>query len=205
MFKQKSTIMKPIPILLFAALISFSFIFGKSDAVLNVDKNQSTVSWKASKVTGTHFGKVKISKAELDFRNERIQGGSFELDMTSITVEDITDANSNKRLTDHLKSDDFFSSEKFKSSSMKITSAKTNNGKDYQITGDLVIKGISHPVTFPAIVEVSGNKITATANITFDRTKYDIKYRSGSYFENLADRLIYDDVHLEVKLVAMSN
>ncbi|MFC0262874.1 YceI family protein [Fontibacter flavus] len=197
--------MKPIPILLFAALISFSFIFGKSDAVLNVDKNESTVSWKASKVTGTHFGKVKISKAELDFRNERIQGGSFEMDMTSITVEDITDANSNKRLTDHLKSDDFFSSEKFKSSSMKITSAKTNNGKDYQITGDLVIKGISHPVTFPAIVEVSGNKITATANITFDRTKYDIKYRSGSYFENLADRLIYDDVHLEVKLVAMSN
>ncbi|MDX5478328.1 MAG: YceI family protein, partial [Cyclobacteriaceae bacterium] len=65
--------MKPIPILLFAALISFSFIFGKSDAVLNVDKNESTVSWKASKVTGTHFGKVKISKAELDFRNERIQ------------------------------------------------------------------------------------------------------------------------------------
>lgn len=197
--------MKPIPILLFAALISFSFILGKSDAVLNVDKNESTVSWKASKVTGTHFGKVKISKAELDYRNERIQGGSFEMDMTSITVEDITDANSNKRLTDHLKSDDFFSSEKFKSSSLKITSATTSNGKDYQITGDLVIKGISHPVTFPAIVEVSGNKITATANITFDRTKYDIKYRSGSYFENLADRLIYDDVHLEVKLVAMSN
>lgn len=197
--------MKPIPILLFAALISFSFIFSKSDAVLNVDKNESTVSWKASKVTGTHFGKVKISKAELDYRNDRIQGGSFEMDMTSITVEDITDANSNKRLTDHLKSDDFFSSEKFKSSSMKITSATTSNGKDYQITGDLVIKGISHPVTFPAIVEVSGNKITATANITFDRTKYDIKYRSGSYFENLADRLIYDDVHLEVKLVAMSN
>lgn len=197
--------MKPIPILLFAALISFSFILGKSDAVLNVDKNESTVSWKASKVTGTHFGKVKISKAELDYRNDRIQGGSFEMDMTSITVEDITDANSNKRLTDHLKSDDFFSSEKFKSSSMKITSATTSNGKDYQITGDLVIKGISHPVTFPAIVEVSGNKITATANITFDRTKYDIKYRSGSYFENLADRLIYDDVHLEVKLVAMSN
>lgn len=197
--------MKPIPILLFAALISFSFILGKSDAVLNVDKNESTVSWKASKVTGTHFSKVKISKAELDYRNERIQGGSFEMDMTSITVEDITDANSNKRLTDHLKSDDFFSSEKFKSSSLKITSATTSNGKDYQITGDLVIKGISHPVTFPAIVEVSGNKITATANITFDRTKYDIKYRSGSYFENLADRLIYDDVHLEVKLVAMSN
>ncbi|RZS95605.1 YceI family protein [Cecembia calidifontis] len=197
--------MKTISIILMSALLAFSDFPAKEVEKITVDKNVSTVTWRASKVTGTHFGKVKISQAELDYQNNRIQGGSFEIDMTSITVEDITDAGSNKRLTDHLKSDDFFSVDKFKTSSLKITEAKTSNGKDYQITGNLVIKGISNPVTFPATVEVKGGEVTATGNITFDRTKYDIKYRSGSFFEGLADRLIYDEVQLEVRLVAKAN
>lgn len=198
--------MKVISILLFTTLISFSMILEKSNPlVVSVDKNESTVTWKAKKVTGEHFGKVTIANADLDYENGKIQGGSFTMDMLSITVEDITDEGSNKKLTDHLKSDDFFSVEKFNTSTLKITEAKTNNGKDYQITGDLTIKGIKNQVTFPATLEMVGNKVITTAEITFDRTKFDIKYRSGSYFENLADRLIYDDVNLEVKLVALTD
>lgn len=124
------------------------------------------------------------------------------MDMTSLTVEDITDPDMNKKLSDHLKSDDFFSVEKHNKSTFKITDAKTSNGKDYDITGDLTIKGITKPVTFPATVAVNDGKITATGKLTFDRTHYDIKFRSGSYFENLADKMIYDDVELDVKLVA---
>lgn len=198
--------MKVISILLFTALISFSMILEKSNpsVVVSVDKNESTVTWKAKKVTGEHYGKVAIANADLVYENGKIQGGSFTMDMLSITVEDITDEGSNKRLTDHLKSDDFFSVEKFNTSTLKITEAKTSNGKDYQITGDLTIKGIKNQITFPASLEMVGNKVITTAEITFDRTKFDIKYRSGSYFENLADRLIYDDVNLEVKLVAIT-
>jgi polyisoprenoid-binding protein YceI len=198
--------MKVISILLFTTLISFSMILEKSNPlVVSVDKNESTVTWKARKVTGEHYGKVTIANADLDYENGKIQGGSFTMDMLSITVEDITDEGSNKRLTDHLKSDDFFSVEKFNTSTLKITDAKTSNGKDYQITGDLTIKGIKNQVTFPATLEMVGNKVITTAEISFDRTKFDIKYRSGSYFENLADRLIYDDVNLEVKLVAITD
>jgi polyisoprenoid-binding protein YceI len=198
--------MKVISILLFTTLISFSMILEKSNPlVVSVDKNESTVTWKAKKVTGEHYGKVTIANADLDYENGKIQGGSFTMDMLSITVEDITDEGSNKRLTDHLKSDDFFSVEKFNTSTLKITDAKTSNGKDYQITGDLTIKGIKNQVTFPATLEMVENKVITTAEITFDRTKFDIKYRSGNYFENLADRLIYDDVNLEVKLVAITD
>lgn len=186
------------------SLVLISWMFTETTAPVTVSTSESTITWKAAKVTGEHYGKVKLSDAKLDYANGKITGGSFEMDMTSITVEDITDANSNKRLTDHLKSDDFFSVEKFNKSSFKIKEAKSSNGKDYQITGDLTIKGITNPVTFPAKVEVVGGKITATAKITFDRTKFDIKYRSGSYFENLADKLIYDEVSLDVKLVANS-
>lgn len=186
------------------SLVLISWMFTEAIAPVTVSTTESTITWKAAKVTGEHYGKVKLSDAKMDYANGKITGGSFEMDMTSITVEDITDANSNKRLTDHLKSDDFFSVEKFNKSSFKIKEAKSSNGKDYQITGDLTIKGITNPVTFPAKVEVVAGKITATAKITFDRTKFDIKYRSGSYFENLADKLIYDEVSLDVKLVANS-
>ena len=170
--------------------------------VATVNTSESTITWTAKKVTGQHHGKVPITSATLDYQNDRILGGTFEMDMTSLTVEDITDPGMNKKLSDHLKSDDFFSVEKHNTSTFTITEAKTSNGTDYQLTGDLTIKGITKPVSFPAKVEAEGVKIIATGKLTFDRTHYDIKFRSGSYFENLADKLIYDDVELDVRLVA---
>jgi len=183
-------------------LLTSVFTFVDSPVPATVSISESTLTWKATKVTGEHFGKVPLADAKLDYANGKITGGSFEMDMTSLTVEDITDAGSNKKLTDHLKSDDFFSVVKFNKSTFVIKQAKTSNGKDYEIIGDLTIKGITSPVTFPAKVDVAGKSVTATGTITFDRTKFDIKYRSGNYFENLADKLIYDDVTLDVKLVA---
>ncbi|WPR77202.1 YceI family protein [Algoriphagus sp. NG3] len=185
---------------LFAALALTSFTMASK--VTTVDTTESTITWTAKKVTGQHHGKVPITSATLDYQNNRILGGNFEMDMTSLTVEDITDPGMNKKLSDHLKSDDFFSVEKYNKSTFNVTDAKTSDGKAYQITGDLTIKGITKPVTFPATVSVNGGKITATGKLTFDRTHYDIKFRSGSYFENLADKMIYDDVELDVKLVA---
>lgn len=185
-------------------IISLGTIFtlSESPAPAVVNKTESTVTWKASKVTGEHWGYVPISDAQLDVTGGKITGGSFELDMVNLTVEDLTDPKSKGNLTNHLKSDDFFSVEKFNKSTFKITSAKTSNGTDYTINGTLTIKGISQPITFPAKASVAGNKMTATGQITFDRTKFDIKYRSGSYFEDLADKMIYDEVKLDVKLVA---
>lgn len=190
--------MKIFTLLFTLALTAFSL----TPEVATVNTSESTITWTAKKVTGQHHGKVPITSATLDYKNGKILGGTFEMDMTSLTVEDITDPGMNKRLTDHLKSDDFFSVEKHNNSTFKITEAKSSNGKDYQLTGDLTIKNITKPVTFPATVAVNGGKITATGKLTFDRTHYDIKFRSGSYFENLADKMIYDDVELDVKLVA---
>jgi polyisoprenoid-binding protein YceI len=186
-------------ILTFGALFTFS---ENAAPPASVNKTESTVTWKASKVTGEHWGYVPISDAKLDVTGGKITGGSFEMDMVNLTVEDLTDPKSKGNLTNHLKSDDFFSVEKFNKSNFKITSAKTSNGTDYTISGTLTIKGISQPITFPAKASVAGNKMTATGEITFDRTKFDIKYRSGSYFEDLADKMIYDEVKLDVKLVA---
>jgi polyisoprenoid-binding protein YceI len=171
-------------------------------APAQVNKTESQVMWKAAKVTGEHWGYVPIADANLDYSNGKITGGSFAMDMVNLTVEDLTDEKSKGNLTNHLKSDDFFSVEKFNRSTFKITNVKSTSATDYTITGDLTIKGITKPVTFPAKVSVAGNKLTATGVIKFDRTHYDIKFRSGNFFENLGDRMIYDEVSLDVKLVA---
>ena len=192
--------MNVITTLIFAlgTLISLS----ENPAPVKVNISESSVTWHASKVTGAHFGKVPISTAKLDYAEGKIIGGSFEMDMKNLTVEDITDAGTNAKLTGHLKSDDFFSVEKFSKSTLKIKNVKSTCGNKYEITGDLTIKGITKPITFPATVISTNGSITTTAEIKFDRTHYDIKYRSGSYFEDLADKLIYDEVKLDVKLVA---
>ena len=185
-------------------VLGLSTLFAAAEFVApaTVSKTESQIRWEASKVTGTHWGYVPLKNATLDYSGGKIKGGSFDMDMVNLTVEDLTDAKSKGNLTGHLKSDDFFSVEKFNTSSFKITEAKSSNGTDYTITGNLTIKGITQKVSFPAKVSVAGKKVTATGQIKFDRTKFEIKFRSGSYFPDLADKMIYDEVKLDVKLVA---
>lgn len=190
--------------LITALILSLAAVFSLTEnpAPATVNKAESQIRWEASKVTGTHWGYVPIKNANLDVAGGKITGGSFDMDMVNLTVEDLKEEPSKGNLTKHLKSDDFFSVEKFNTSTFKITEAKSSNGTDYTISGTLTIKGISQPISFPAKVTMAGGKMTATGQITFDRTKYDIKFRSGNFFENLGDRMIYDEVKLDVKLVA---
>jgi polyisoprenoid-binding protein YceI len=183
-------------------LLATSWSFMTFAPPVTVNKTESSVTWHASKVTGAHFGNVPISDAKLDYSNGKITGGSFEMDMVNLTVEDLTDEKSKGNLTNHLKSDDFFSVAKFPKAMMKITNVKTSDGKTYEMTADLTIKGVTVPVTFPATSAMVNGKLVTNAEIKFDRTKYDIKFRSGNYFEDLADKLIYDEVKLDIKLVA---
>lgn len=167
-----------------------------------VDGSKSKIAWLAKKVTGSHNGFISITGGELQADGSTLKGGSFTVDTRTMTVEDIKNADGNARLLGHLKSDDFFSVEKHPSAAFAITSAKKKSGNEYDITGNLTIKGITQPITFPATVVVSGNQLNAKATITIDRTKFDIKYRSNSFFQNLGDKAIYDDFTLDVELVA---
>lgn len=174
----------------------------KAYAVYQVDHQQSKLTWNAKKMTGSHAGAISVSAGQLNIDNNVLKGGAFTLDTRSITVTDITNADMNGKLVGHLKSDDFFSVEKHPTATFVITSATSKGGGNYDVTGNLTIKGITNPVSFPATVNVSGGKATAKATVTVDRTKFDIKYRSKNFFENLGDKAIYDDFTLDVTLVA---
>lgn len=167
-----------------------------------VDPSKTTLGWLAKKVTGQHNGTVGISTGELVLDGLAIKSGSFEIAMNSIVIEDIKDAGSNGKLLGHLKSDDFFSVAKFPTATFDLISATPLKGSTYTVKGNLTIKGITNVIEFPAEISFQGKTMTATAKITIDRTKFDIRYRSSNFFENLGDRAIYDDFTLDLNLTA---
>lgn len=167
-----------------------------------VDNQQSKLTWTAKKVTGEHSGTINVAEGAIHVENKAIKGGNFSLDTRSIAVTDIKDPGMNGKLVGHLKSDDFFSVEKFPAANFVISGVTAKGNGEYEVTGKLTIKGITNPISFPATVAIDGNKLTAKAAIKIDRTKYDIKFRSKSFFENLGDKTIYDDFDLNVLLVA---
>lgn len=176
---------------------------------LAVDPAGSAVKWTGKKVTGAHNGTVSLKSGQVELENNKLKGGNFEIDMTSIKVEDLKDPEYNGKLTGHLRSDDFFGVDKHPTSTFKITSVKelkkgTKGVKDatHEIAGDLTIKGVTQPVVFPAKISVKGDQATATGKLMVDRTKYNIRYGSGKFFENLGDKMINDEFEIELDLKA---
>jgi polyisoprenoid-binding protein YceI len=167
-----------------------------------VDINQSKVIWTGKKVTGEHTGNITLSEGKLITDGKTVTGGSFSIDMATITCTDLTDAGYNSKLIGHLKSDDFFSTEKHPKSTFTITNVTSKEKDQYSVKGNLTIKGITKELEFPATIQTVGNQVKATAKILVDRTKYDIKYGSGSFFDNLGDKTINDEFELNVTLVA---
>lgn len=176
-------------------------VVAKAVTTLNVDPAASTLNWTAKKVGGGHNGTVKIAKGTLALDGNRLTGGNFIMDMTTIA-----DADNSERLTNHLKSEDFFGVEKNPNATFVITKAapvgKAKAGiTNYNITGNLTIKGITHPITFPAVVKLANNTAEATAKAEVNRLKYDIKFRSG-LIGTAADKIIEDTFTIDLKLIA---
>ncbi|MFD2574482.1 YceI family protein [Spirosoma soli] len=174
----------------------------KAPAAYKVDTQKSVLNWNGKKVTGEHSGTVKLGDGSLTVDGNKLTGGTFTFDMNSITCTDLTDAGYNAKFIGHMKSEDFFNTAKFPTSTFKITKVTPKGGNAYDITGNMTIKGITNAVTFPATVKMNGNSIEADGKATLDRTKYDIRYGSKSFFENIGDKAIYDDFTVEIKLVA---
>jgi polyisoprenoid-binding protein YceI len=165
---------------------------------LNADVSKSTLKWNAKKVSGEHFGAIQLKEGKLTIKGDQIVSGSFVIDMQTITCKDIESPEWNKKLIDHLNSDDFFSVSKFNTASLNnLKSSKFQNGKA-SAEADLTIKGQTYPIKFDVIKDEQ----SYIAKITVDRTKYNIRYGSGKFFDNLGDNMIHDEFTLDVIILA---
>jgi polyisoprenoid-binding protein YceI len=167
-----------------------------------IDKIESVVTWKGSMSfagKGEHSGYVNISKGELMIEKGQLAGGTVEVDMNTITDEFHRSQNN---LVNHLKSPDFFDVEKFPLAAFLIFRIEPANSGNVNVVGNLTIKGITHIVTFPAKIEVKDTIVKANGKLTIDRTQWDVRYKSGKFFDNLADEAISDSIEFDVKIVA---
>ena len=158
-----------------------------------INTEESIVKWIGSKVTDSHEGTVNVMKGSLLIDHGKLAGGSITIDMSTITNTDM-EGRRKQKLEMHLKDEDFFNTKEFPIAEIKITRAVKGKGNMYKILADLTIKGITHPIAFEADVAIKGVNFSAEAKIRIDRTKWGVKYGSGSFFEDLGDRMILDEI-----------
>jgi len=183
--------LKTIAIALFVAAASISV----NAQTKKIDVKASTIKWVGKKVTGEHSGTVNFKDGAVVLKGKKLVGGTFTVDMNSLTATDLTGEYQGK-LNGHLKADDFFGTEKYPTATLVFKKIAAKTANVYAVTADLTIKGITKPVSFDLTV----NANSATTAFKVDRTKYDIKYNSGNFFQNLGDKTINDDFELAVAL-----
>lgn len=172
-----------------------------------VNTATSVVGWLGSKAAYNHVGTVKIQSGSLHLENGNITAGDYVVDMNTIMENGLGTMNDQKKVDDlvnHLKSPDFFDVQKFPTSTFKITACTPGgeNGATHTITGDLTIKGITKPISFPAKMTISANEVKGSANFKVNRADYDVRYGSDKFFDNLGDKVISNDIEFSVDLVA---
>ena len=182
------------------ALVAFVAIFTLSFTAIAQEKKDiktenSKLVWKGYKVTGSHEGTIDIQSGFLTFEDDKLTGGNFTINMTTLASTDLEGEYKGK-LEGHLKSDDFFGVATHKTATLEFTEVEASGKNSYNVTGDLTIKGETNPVNFT--ISIYGNK--ASANLKVDRTQYGVKYGSASFFDNLKDKAIYDEFDLVADL-----
>lgn len=187
--------MKNLKTLAIAFVVALSTVTAVAQTK-KINTAKSTISWVGKKVTGQHAGTISFKDGALVFKSGKLTGGNFTVDMNSINVTDLKAGEGKEKLEGHLKADDFFGTAKYPTATLAFKTLKAKSANVYTVTADLTIKNITKPVTFDLTV----NKNSATTSFNIDRTKYDIKYGSGSFFDGLGDKTIYDEFELTVNL-----
>lgn len=159
--------------------------------------SESTIEWKGFKPTGTHNGTINLTSGVFSTNDGKLHSGTFLIDMASLK-----DADGSERLEGHLKSGDFFDVEKFPDAVFEITGSEDKDGKTL-LSGNLTMKGVKNNISFPVTISDAEDmmKITSDA-FTIDRSKWNIQYGSKSFFDDLGDKFINDDIELKISVKA---
>ena len=166
-----------------------------------MDNDNSSIKWTGRELsTKSHYGSLQMKNGSLTVNTDGTVNGIIKIDMTTIDCEDLQ-GRSKASLERHLRSDDFFSVESHPIATLTFKSeGGIGAGNKLAFNGDLEIKGISHPISFESEVKNVDPKVSALVNMTFDRSKYNVRFRSGTFFQNLGDKLIYDDIEISVDI-----
>ena len=166
--------------------------FHSRDLKKEVKLTDSKIKWIGYKLGSNHYGTINLKSGFFNFDdNQNLEGGEFVVDMNSIVCDDL-EGEYKQNIENHLKSDDFFSSDKYATSKLVIVKA-VKEGEKWKVEANLTIKDKTNPVSFELMIKE--NKVTG--KVVIDRAKFGVKYNSTSFFKNLGDKIIKDNFDLE--------
>ena len=177
--------------------------------VYTVDLDESVVQWIGRNISGAHYGIIKLQSGTIPVRLRQPGKVAFVIDMNTIRNLDVQDPGWNRILVDHLKSEDFFDVKQFPAAKFDATEFKPIEGAagggslNYEVRGQLTIKGIANEIVFPALLVLNEDgSLAAEAHFDIDRTRWNVNYGSGRFFEKLGKHLVHDFITIQLKLVA---
>jgi polyisoprenoid-binding protein YceI len=196
---------------LFTALLLACPFFGTNDGDtepnrMSVSPTSSSVTWEGKKVTGSHSGDIQVQSGFITAEKGLITGATVIIDMKTINTLDL-EGGGKESLDGHLKSDDFFGVAQFPTAQFELTSinpVRSTDGMNFAANGTVTIKGRTEEVSFPVKVEMGNDAASISGEITLDRSKFDVRFRSKSFFDvaELGDKLIYDEFTIGFELKA---
>ena len=191
--------MKKIATIICSLFILSAFTLVHTDTYIANIKSSKLV-WHGEKLNAKHFGNIYLKSGTLRINHGKIVSGDFIIDMNSITNEDLESERFNTMLVDDLKSENFFHTEKFPEASFKLIRATPSEKNEYEVLGQLSLKGTIGVVNFPLKLTYQNNTVLASGECSFNRTKFGVTYGSDSFFDNLGDKAISDTIRLEFSL-----
>ncbi|MBI4947126.1 MAG: YceI family protein [Bacteroidetes bacterium] len=188
-------------------MIAFSAFTFKGD-IYKVDTKTSSMEWIGKKLTGEHNGTIMLSSGEVEVTNGTIAGGKFDIDMATINDRDLQDPTYKAKLENHLKSEDWFDVKKFPKATFVITSVTPikeakDGGYTHTVKGNLTLKEKTNAISFDAVIKMTDGKVACVGQTVIDRSKFDVKYNSKTFFPEIGDKLIYDEFTVKFSVVAV--
>ena len=172
-----------------------------------VDQKASLVEWMGRNLFSRHVGTVQLGSGQILIKDGRLTGGHLTVDMTSLRCLDIPDPAMSAHLIAHLRSDDFFSVERYPQAELQIREVNYRSNvrldqPNYQIKGDFTLRGVTNPIDFATVVaRKSDGSFTAQALLDLDRTLWGANYGSAKFFGRLGQHVVNDEFHLQFKVV----
>lgn len=168
--------MRILTLVILLAFAGWAFTKKSTAVKMNVALAQSKIDWAATKKTGYHNGIIKLKSGEVQVENNKLVGGTFTIDVTSINATDFENPTDNG-LVKHLLSKDFLETEKFPEATFEITKVDYKDEKNVNITGNLTMKGLTLPLIIPATVNSADEKrFFAYGHFNIDRTLWGVNY-----------------------------
>jgi polyisoprenoid-binding protein YceI len=172
-----------------------------------IDPAKSSLRWTGRNINGSHTGTISLKSGWIEVKNGQAAGGEFTLDMESITNTDLADGALNRLLVAHLKSDDLFDTARHPTATFALRHITLNprshpGSVNADVVGSLTMKGITHELAFPAVVEaLTGGALGAEAHFDIDRTRWNVLYGSGKFYERLGMHLVHDAISISLRIV----